>query len=196
MTTNYRPLAKILAAEPIGFLLPGETEMWPPRSVHAWPSSPKVSDIDRHIFDCRCAVCAFSERPEARDAVLEVLATNGTCPTCAAAEPRHDSIVWHPGRVGGEATVGQSGIIASTLAGLAWAGDSVESIAENYGVPVFAVELSCWWVSLHHPAPCAWERRAGKAWRKWAIAWGDWAWDPTNDEKFLHPGAPCSDPTR
>lgn len=194
---NYRPPAEILAAEPIGFLLSGEMEMWLPRSVHAWPDFPKVPGIDRHTYDYRCAVCAFAERPEARDAVLERLAANAVCPTCAAAEPDYSTIVWRPGRMGGEATIGQSRLTANTLAGFVWAGDSVEFTAESYEVPTFAVELSCWWVALHHPAPNQWQRQARKAWRKWALVWGDWAWlRSAPDDKYPHPGPPCSDPSR
>jgi len=81
--------------------------------------------------------------------------------------PAYDCIVWHPGRMGGQATIGESRLTASTLAGHVWAGDSVESVAEAFEVPVHAVELSCWWLALHEPVPEAWMSYPRWAW--WQI---------------------------
>ena len=106
---------------------------------------------------------------------------------------RYGVIVWHPGRMSGDATIGHSRLTAVTLAGLVWAGDSIESIAEAYEVPTFSVELSCWWVALHHPNPCAWERRAGRKWRKWAQEWSYWAWHDRNTDSALYPDPPAAE---
>jgi uncharacterized protein (DUF433 family) len=102
----------------------------------------------------------------------------------------YDDIRWHPGRRSGQATLGSSGLIADTLASLVWAGDDVGEIAADYEVPVFAVELSCWWVALHQPGRLyAWQRQARRAWRLWAAEWGVWAWHSERDPA-THPGRP------
>ena len=104
--------------------------------------------------------------------------------------PTYDCIVWHPGRMGGQATIGESRLTASTLAGMVWIGDSVGGVAAAYDVPVYAVELSCWWLALHHPHPPAWARRAARTWHKWAIAWGYSAWHRSPNDNYPHPGPP------
>jgi uncharacterized protein (DUF433 family) len=104
--------------------------------------------------------------------------------------PTYDCIVWRPGRMSGQATIGESRLTASTLAGFVWAGDSVEETAEAYEVPPFAVELSCWWLTLHEPHIETWMFAPRRAWLKWALQWGDHAWCTRPNANHTHPGPP------
>lgn len=103
------------------------------------------------------------------------------------------SIVWHPGFVGGEATIGSSRLTASTPASCVWAGDTPADVADWYEIHTAQVELSCWWIALHDPHPRGWKRQARKAWREWAEAWGLWAWSSNPNENFPHPGPPAKE---
>lgn len=52
-------------------------------------------------------------------------------------DPRRDLYIrWHPGYAFGEPTICTSAIKAESVASLIWAGDSVEEVAEDYGLTV------------------------------------------------------------
>lgn len=103
-------------------------------------------------------------------------------------------VVHMPGRMGGEATIGDTRIDCHTIAGRVWAGDTVADLAEDFGLTRDQVRLACWWMVEHClPLDVRWVREAKNAWRAWAERWetlarngdGDRAGDPTPREEQI-----------
>lgn len=96
-------------------------------------------------------------------------------------------VVHMPGRMGGDATIGDTRITCRDVAGMVWAGDTVADLAEDFGLTRDQVRLACWWLVEHAVQHDDWEGMAWEAWEAWAEQWvtlarngdGDRAGDPT-----------------
>lgn len=81
-----------------------------------------------------------------------------------------------PGVASGSPCIGSTGTAAWAVTGCIWAGDSVDSIAEDYGVSREDVLVACWFVATYGVDSAWWTgttfRRTGAVWRK---RWGQWA---------------------
>lgn len=60
-----------------------------------------------------------------------------------------------------------SGASVETVAGMVWAGDSVDETAGEFGLTRHHVLVACWWIGTH--GPWRWRRRWGR-WAKTAHA--------------------------
>ena len=81
-------------------------------------------------------------------------------------------VVHMPGRMGGEATIGDSRIDCRAIAGMVWAGDTVDGLAQAYGLEPDEVRLACWWLVEHAVPRDDWESQAWVYWYPWAKYWG------------------------
>lgn len=103
-------------------------------------------------------------------------------------DPRRQLYVrWHPCFAFGQPTLGNSAIEAESVGGLVWAGDSVQGLAEDYGITVDQVRLACWWWRRHHLHVIdTTDFGRLKAWDRWADRFLSWAGGHTDD----NPGNP------
>lgn len=100
-------------------------------------------------------------------------------------------VVHMPGRMGGDATIGDTRITCRWIAGMVWAGDTVADLADVFALRADEVRLACWWLVEHAIPYDEWEWMAQDAWRAWSERWvtlarngdGDRAGDPTPDPK-------------
>jgi uncharacterized protein (DUF433 family) len=60
-------------------------------------------------------------------------------------------VVWHPGRMGGEPTIGETRVTVENLAGRVWAGDDPAGVAADFELDRYDVQLACWWMVCHAP---------------------------------------------
>lgn len=112
-------------------------------------------------------------------------------------DPRRDLYIrWHPGYAFGEPTICTSAIKAESVASLIWAGDSVEEVAEDYGLTVDQVRLACWWLQRRIGIWDGWDGwmrdpDRWSAWDRWADRWLFWAGGHADD----NPGNPPAEGT-
>ena len=99
------------------------------------------------------------------------------------------TLMIHPGYQFGAVCVGSSRVTASTVAGSVFAGDSVDSVAEDYDLTRLQVLTACWW----------WVQRAvessrhTKAQTRLIDVWGQWASD-AGWRLGGYSSEPCADP--
>lgn len=96
-------------------------------------------------------------------------------------------IVTHPGFQFGRPCVGFSRVTADTIGGMVAAGDSIESICDDYPLTREDVLIACWW----YANDCATYRRKWES--KVAAAWGAWAFEASMVLGGHKPG-PLADP--
>lgn len=81
-----------------------------------------------------------------------------------------------PGVASGAPCIGRTGTAAWAIAGCLWAGDSVDDIADEYGVTREEILVACWFLATYGVEAAWWNRderrRAGAGWTK---RWGPWA---------------------
>ena len=99
-------------------------------------------------------------------------------------------IVWHPRRMSGRPTIGHSRFTADTMAGCVAAGDTVQSVADNYDIVPEQVRLACWFVATHDRDRARWKQRARKQWTDWARAWQQAVWWDEPHPNYPLPGDP------
>ena len=97
-------------------------------------------------------------------------------------------VVWHPGRMGGEPTIGETRITVENLAGRVWAGDDPAGVAEDFELDRYDVQLACWWMVCHAPRHVfrfKWHRTMRAEWAAWAKEWHTLAWRSVTDKALL-----------
>ena len=98
-------------------------------------------------------------------------------------------IVWNPRRMSGRPTIGDSRLPADSVASRVMAGESVQSVAEDYQISEEQVRLACWWLVKHDSERKRWKALARKSWATWAAEWSDYVWWGTL-ATLVHPGDP------
>jgi uncharacterized protein (DUF433 family) len=97
-------------------------------------------------------------------------------------------VIWHPGRMGGEPTLGDTRVTVENLAGRVWAGDIPFDVATDFDLNVYDVQLACWWMVEHaprHKFRLAWHKQCRKMWADWSVEWHNLAWSSTTDRALL-----------
>lgn len=131
-------------------------------------------------------VSSWSEEERSGDSLITQL-SKVLLPT-----PTADLRVVHmPGRMGGEATIGDTRITCRNVAGRVWAGETVADLADDFGITRDQVRLACWWLIEHAVENDDWEWMARETWEAWAERWetlarngdGDRAGDPTPEHQ-------------
>lgn len=81
-----------------------------------------------------------------------------------------------PGVSSGAPCVGSTGTAAWAIAGPIWAGDSVDSVAHDYGTTREDVLVACWFLATYGIEAAWWngEKRHAPG-RVWVKRWGGWA---------------------
>lgn len=98
-------------------------------------------------------------------------------------------IVWHPQRMSGQPTIGDTRLDVDCVAGRVAAGEPVKSVAEDYEITDEQVRLACWWLASYDRGRERWKVEARKAWRDWAEKWHSHIWS-TMYAVDPHPGDP------
>jgi uncharacterized protein (DUF433 family) len=83
-----------------------------------------------------------------------------------------------PGVSSGAPCIGRTGVPIWALAGCIWAGDSLESTANDYDVTRDEALVGCWFLATYGIEAAWWNGRKRHApGRVWVRRWGSWASD-------------------
>ena len=97
----------------------------------------------------------------------------------ADAAPR-PYVMFDPAQNFGAPSVADKRIPVAAVAGMVYAGETTEVVADEYGITRHAVLVACWWMARYGPWRYRWR------WRKWLMEAEDPLWQGRPDE--------CPDP--
>lgn len=83
-----------------------------------------------------------------------------------------------PGRSGGSPCFADTGAPVWAVAGALWGGDSVEQLADDYGITRADILVGCWFLGTYGTEGAWWNgTKRHSPGRIWLKRWGPWARD-------------------